>query len=205
MSLLPALHKTASELENSFDELPQERKELLLKLSAYIRQKQDAKLSTKLVFICTHNSRRSHIAQIWAQAAATHYGIKEVYTYSGGTEATAFNPNAVQAMQQAGFNIVKNDDSTNPKYTITFSDKSVPLQVWSKAFDDKANPSESFCAIMTCTDADENCPFVPGTDLKLAVTYNDPKASDGTPDQEQVYLERARQIGTEILFAFSKV
>lgn len=205
MILLPALHKTASELEKSFDALPQERKELLLKLSAYIRQKQEVKSSIDLVFICTHNSRRSHIAQIWAQAAATYYNIRGVHTYSGGTEATAFNPNAVKAMQQLGFNIVKNDDSNNPKYSVSYSDKSSPLQIWSKKFDDEANPTESFCAIMTCNDADENCPVVPGTDLKLAITYKDPKVSDGTPTQEQVYLERARQIGTEMLFAFSKV
>ncbi|MBC5994560.1 low molecular weight phosphatase family protein [Pontibacter cellulosilyticus] len=205
MSLLPALAKTTEQLTQSFDLVPAERKELLQQLSSYIRKKTEADQPVALVFICTHNSRRSHISQLWAQAAAAHFSIDKVTTYSGGTEATAFYPAAVKAMQQVGFEIQKNEEKQNPEYKVTYAADKTPVEVWSKKFDDSANPASGFCAIMTCSDADGNCPFVPGAEQRIAITYEDPKASDGTAAQDEVYLERALQIGREMLFAFSKV
>lgn len=205
MSLLPILAQTAQRLIHTFDQIPEERKELLQQLSAYIREKRDAGEAIELVFICTHNSRRSHMAQLWAQAAATYFAIDKVTTYSGGTEATAFYPAAVKAMQKAGFEIVKTEEDLNPKYKVTYAEDEAAVEVWSKKFDDPVNPVTDFCAIMTCSDADGNCPFVPGAENRIAITYEDPKASDGTPRQEEVYFERALQIGREMLYAFSKV
>lgn len=205
MSLLPALSATAHELEQRFSQIPSERKELLQQLSAYIRKKKDVNQTINLVFICTHNSRRSHMAQLWAQAAAAYYSIAGVQTFSGGTEETAFYPAAVQAMQELGFEIGKEDAPANPKYTVSYSSDKKPVEVWSKRFDDPANPAAGFCAIMTCSDADDNCPFVPGVEKRIAITYNDPKASDNTPQQAETYKERALQIGSEMFFAFSQV
>lgn len=205
MSLLPELDQTTQQLTQSLDQISAERKELLQQLSSYIRAKRDAKQPVALVFICTHNSRRSHMSQLWAQAAATYFAIDNVSTFSGGTEATAFYPAAVKAMQQAGYRIKKTDDSQNPKYSVMYAADTAPVEVWSKKFDDPANPETDFCAIMTCTDADGNCPIVPGAEKRIALTYEDPKVSDGTTAQDEVYLERALQIGREMLFAFSKV
>jgi arsenate reductase (thioredoxin) len=86
---------------------------------------------------------------------------------------------------------------------VTYAGEAAPVQLWSKTFDDPANPAAGFGAVMTCSDADENCPFVPGTDLRLAITYDDPKNFDGTPREEEMYRERAVQIGRELLYAFS--
>ena len=205
MSLTPILTDNAAQLATSFQQIPEERRPLLEQLSTYIREKQRANQPVKLVFICTHNSRRSHMAQLWAQAAASYYGFKDVQTYSGGTEATAFYPAAVKAIQELGFEIEKEEDSSNPKYKVVYADDAPAVTVWSKMYDDWANPATGFCAIMTCTDADGNCPFVEGADKRIAIPYQDPKASDGTAQQEQVYLERASQIGREMLYAFSKV
>ena len=205
MILLPALAKTTEQLTKSFDQIPADRKELLQQLSSYIRKKTETGQPIALVFICTHNSRRSHLSQLWAQAAATYFAIDKVATYSGGTEATAFYPAAVKAMQEVGFEIEKNDESPNPKYKVKYAANKAPVEVWSKKFDDAANPAADFCAIMTCSDADGNCPFVPGAEQRIAITYDDPKASDGTAAQDKVYLERALQIGREMLFAFSKI
>ncbi|WP_242928803.1 protein-tyrosine-phosphatase [Pontibacter vulgaris] len=205
MPLLPALTKTTTELTRTFEEIPAERKEILKQLAAYIREKRDVSQSINLVFICTHNSRRSHMAQLWAQAAATYYSIKGVHTFSGGTEATAFYPAAVKAIQEIGFEIEKGDAQANPKYKVKYSPQEAPVEVWSKRFDDAGNPTSGFCTVMTCSDADENCPFVPGVEKRIAITYDDPKASDNTPQKANKYKERALQIGREMLYAFSEV
>ncbi|NEM97116.1 low molecular weight phosphatase family protein [Pontibacter burrus] len=205
MSLLPELARTAKALETTFAEIPAERKQQLHRLSNYISQKRAASQTINLVFICTHNSRRSHMAQLWAQAAAAYYNIRHVHTFSGGTEATAFYPAAVEAMQELGFEIKKEAAEANPRYMVKFADDADGITVWSKRFDDAANPTADFAAIMTCSDADQNCPFVPGAEQRIALTYTDPKLSDNTAHQLQIYKERALQIGREMLFAFSEV
>ena len=96
-------------------------RESLDKIAAYIRAKQEKNQTCEIIFICTHNSRRSHLAQIWAQTAAENFALKNMITYSGGTEATAFNPRAVAAMERAGFNI-DSTGSKNPEYKLSFSD-----------------------------------------------------------------------------------
>lgn len=202
MNLHPVLNQTVRELEQTFDQIPARRRELLEQLTAYIGEKKKAGLPVNLVFICTHNSRRSHMGQLWALAAAACYDIGKVQAYSGGTEATAFNPRAVQAMQQAGFGIEALSQDPNPVYAVTYAPAAPPARIWSKAFDDPANPASGFAAVMTCSDADENCPLIPGAEKRLALTYDDPKAFDDTPQEAEKYRERARQIGREILYAF---
>ena len=158
-----------SDLESGFHSIPVSRKEQLGKLSDYINQKLESDESARLNFICTHNSRRSHLAQIWTAVAAHHYEIQNIETYSGGTEATAFNQRAVAALERAGFKIT-NPGGENPKYNIHFGDDPDPIICFSKTFDDPVNPDKEFAAIMTCSDADENCPFVPGAEYRIPVT-----------------------------------
>src|SRR5699024_9540725 len=99
------LQEYISELEDGFNGIPASRKEELQKLAHFINRKVQKKEPIKLLFICTHNSRRSHFAQIWTSTAAYYYGVEEVKTYSGGTEVTAFNPRAVTAIKRAGFEV----------------------------------------------------------------------------------------------------
>lgn len=198
MHLLPQLNAFTTALLQEFHQIPAERKALLHKLADYLVQQQNS--LARLNFICTHNSRRSHIAQIWAEAGAAYFGLAGVETYSGGTEATAFNPRAVAALQRAGFQI-DSPGGENPPYQVAFAKAYKPLICYSKTFDDPANPESGFAAIMTCSDADENCPFIPGAEFRLPLTYEDPKAADGTPEEAARYDERVRQIGREILYA----
>lgn len=191
-------------LESDFDSIPSERKVRLGELADYIRSKIEKDQAVKLNFICTHNSRRSHLAQIWTALAAYHYGIENIETYSGGTEATAFNPRAVAAMERAGFK-VENPGGENPRYKVKFSVKAEPLICFSKTFDDDVNPDAAFAAIMTCSDADENCPFVPGAEFRISITYRDPKESDGTNKEKETYDDRCFQIATEMFYVVSKV
>lgn len=193
-----------SELESDFNFLPSARKEKLRELGEYIQSKLNESKTAKLNFICTHNSRRSHLAQIWTSVAADNYGIQNIETYSGGTEATALNPRAVAALERAGFNI-ENPGGDNPPYKVRFSDNTDPLICFSKTFDNPANPEKDFAAVMTCSDADENCPFVPGAEFRIPITYQDPKESDGMKQETEIYDERCRQIGTEMFYMISLV
>jgi arsenate reductase len=203
---LPSVQRTIDELITQFDEIPDERKAVIQGLTNFVSKGSKSGQKILLNFICTHNSRRSHISQIWAQTAAHVYGIKNVGTYSGGTEATAFNPRAVAAIKQAGFEInTKHNDGQNPVYEVKFSNDAPPLTIFSKKYDDPFNPNKDFAAIMTCSHADENCPIVTGATTRIALTYNDPKDFDGTPLEASKYAERVHEIGREILYAFSKV
>lgn len=193
------------ELVKHFDTIPNERKEILQRISNYIRSKQEQKTSVHLVYICTHNSRRSHFGQIWGKVAADYFNMDGVNTYSGGTEATAFNRNAISALQRLGFTIQKTTDSENPVYHVFHNDGGEPSVCFSKVYDYVQNPDSEFAAIMTCSDAEENCPFIPGVELRVGTTYDDPKAFDNTPLQDEKYDERCRQIALETLYAFSLI
>ncbi|MDP2176208.1 MAG: protein-tyrosine-phosphatase [Bacteroidota bacterium] len=191
-------------LIQNFHEISSERKALLEKLSQYIYQKKASNSPIQLNYICTHNSRRSHLGQVWAAVAANYYGIENVSTFSGGTQATAFNPNAIQALITAGFKIEKNNETENPIYHVFYDENNFSI-CFSKTFDDKANPNQNFAAVMTCSDADENCPFIVGCDIRIGSTYNDPKAYDNSIIQNDKYTERSHQIAMECLYVFSKI
>lgn len=192
------------ELESGFDSIPPERKKELREVADYVRSRNDSDETAKLNFICTHNSRRSHLAQIWTATAVNYYGIQNIETYSGGTEATAFNPRAVAAIERAGFK-VKSPAGKNPKYRVSFDEDSEPMVCFSKKFDDNLNPDKNFAAIMTCSDADENCPFVPGAEFRKPITYRDPKEADGMDKEKETYDERCLQIATEMFYMISQV
>lgn len=199
------LEQTIANITKGFNTIPDKRAVKLEEISNYIEKSLSRNDTVNLVFICTHNSRRSHMAQIWAQKAADHYSIPKIVCFSGGTEATAFNPRAVRAMEKAGFSIEKTDTTGNPVYLVTYSEGKMPLHTFSKKFDDPFNPQASFAAIMVCSDADEACPFVPGAESRFAIPYEDPKVADNTSKEEAKYDERSRQIATEMFYLFSRV
>jgi protein-tyrosine-phosphatase len=195
------LQSYCAALEGEFDHIPDARKQELAGLGNYIFEKRQAGEPVQLTVICTHNSRRSHIGQLWLSAAAVYYGVPGVSAYSGGTEATAFNPRAVAAMRRAGFEIAEGKAGKNPHYKVTLGAGLEEMTLFSKRYDDAANPRQGFAAIMVCSDADEACPFIPGAEKRMAIRYDDPKISDGTPAETATYDERCRQIGREMLFA----
>lgn len=191
-------------LSTQFDSIPEKRKEVLEIITDYIQQRKDSNKPISLVYICTHNARRSFFGQIWAQTAASFYGIDNCTTYSGGMEVTRCHPNAIKALQNQGFEAQKSSDSTNPLYKINYSGND-NLICFSKLFNDSTNPAQDFAAIMVCSDAETNCPFIPEAALRISTTYDDPKEFDGTPMEEEKYLERANQIALECLYVFSNV
>ncbi len=194
------LQSFCAELESAFPLIPGVRQQELKQLGNYISEKIKKGKQVQLTVICTHNSRRSHIGQLWLAAAAAYYGIPSIFTYSGGTEATALNPRAVAALRRAGFESSGDETQPSPRYTAILGEGLPELHLFSKRYDDPANPQRGFAAIMVCSDADEACPFIPGAERRFSIRYDDPKAADGTPQEAEVYDERCRQIGREMLF-----
>src|SRR5690606_16317599 len=128
--LFPEIIKVADTL--NFKTITQERKAILQPLVDYIELKVKKRQEVSLNFICTHNSRRSHLSQVWAQTAAYHYDIKNVFCYSGGTEATALFPMVAKILKQAGLNITMLSEGNNPVYAIKYAVNAHPVIGFSK-------------------------------------------------------------------------
>ncbi|WP_202704063.1 low molecular weight phosphatase family protein [Flavobacterium sp. UGB4466] len=197
------LTKTIDSL--SFGYLTQDRKQTLQPLIEFIQAKITNQQEVRLNLICTHNSRRSHLSQVWAQTAANYYNIKNVFCYSGGTEATALFPMVATTLIQQGFKVNTIAEGSNPVYFIKYGENENPIIGFSKTYDDEFNPKGEFAAIMTCSQADGGCPFIPGAEKRIPITFEDPKVSDNTPQQEEIYKERSLQIGTEMFYVFSQI
>ncbi|QSE96597.1 arsenate reductase/protein-tyrosine-phosphatase family protein [Fulvivirga lutea] len=195
------LKETIAQLDIS--SITNDRKAVLKELIDYINNKLAKKEAVRLNFICTHNSRRSQLSQIWAKIAAAYYGIS-IATYSGGVEVTAFNERAVEALKKSGLKI-EGEVADNPVYKVYYSDSEEPILAFSKVYDNPINPNSGFAAVMTCSHADENCPFIPGTEQRIPVRYDDPKEFDGTDQEAEKYLERSLQIANEMFYVFSKI
>lgn len=201
LPLFSALEQYLSHLRDTLSEVSPERQESLLPLLTYLRSKAGP---ASLTFICTHNSRRSHLGQVWAQTIADQLGI-DLRTYSGGTEATACNPRTVTALGNAGFEISALDASNNPHYLVKHHATHTGLEIWSKVYQDAANPDADFGAIMTCDSANEACPVVFGAEARFPILYRDPKAFDDTPKEATAYAERCEQIAREMYWVLSQL
>ena len=182
-----------------------ERKEVLQSLAEYIQNKVNTNEEIRLNFICTHNSRRSHLSQIWAQTMAHYFDVKNVFCYSGGTEATAMFPKVAETLQNQGFEILKLSETENPVYAIKFDKNEHSVICFSKKYDHDFNPKSHFAAILTCDSADENCPIVFGAEARIPIKYEDPKKSDGTPEMNETYHNRSLEIATEMKFVFENI
>lgn len=185
--------------------LSEERKEVVQPLIDYIQNKVNHQEEIQLNFICTHNSRRSHLSQIWAQTMAFHFNIKNVFCYSGGTEATAMFPKVGETLVNQGFQIQQLSQDQNPIYAVKFDANQHPIICFSKTFDDAFNPNNEFAAIMTCSSADAGCPFIAGAEKRFPIRYDDPKAFDGTEQMDAKYAERSLEIASEMYSIFSKI
>lgn len=201
--MFPKIKSTIDQV--SFETISEERKQVLAPLIQFIQSKVNNELTIRLNFICTHNSRRSHLSQVWAQTAASFYNIKNVFCYSGGTEATALFPKVAETLVNTGFEVKIISEGDNPIYTIKYNTNDHPVIGFSKRYEDDFNPQSEFAAILTCSQADGGCPFIAGAEKRIPITFDDPKAFDNTPLQSEKYQERSMQIATEFLYVFSQI
>lgn len=203
INLFPEIEKTINHF--NLQNISEERKTTLQPLIDFIQNKVNNHQEIRLNLICTHNSRRSHLSQVWSQTAAAYYDIKNVFCYSGGTEATALFPMAAQTLAKQGFQIKTIVEGNNPVYAIKYNENAHPIIGFSKTFDNEFNPQSEFAAILTCSSADQGCPFIAGAEKRIPITFEDPKAFDNTPQQTEKYEERSNQIGTEMFYVFSQI
>lgn len=201
--LFPELEKVI--LTFDFANILTDRKSVLQPLIDYIQTRVSNHQEIRLNFICTHNSRRSHLSQVWAQTAAVHFKIQNINCYSGGTEATALFPMVTKTLEKSGFEVKKIADGNNPIYAIKYGENEHPIIGFSKTYGADFNPISEFAAIMTCSQADGDCPFIAGAEKRIPITYEDPKAFDQTPQQAEKYEERSLQIATELFYVFSRI
>lgn len=189
----------------STDKISEERKEILQPLADYIQSKTDAQEPIRINFICTHNSRRSHLSQVWAQTMAFYFNVKNVQCYSGGTESTALFPMVAETLKNTGFQIETISGGKNPIYSIKYAVNEPAVIGFSKKLDDAFNPKSEFAAVMTCSQADGGCPFIAGAEKRIPITFEDPKAFDNTPQQAEKYQERSFQIARELMYIFAQI
>lgn len=182
-----------------------ERKVVLQSLIDFIQAKIDVNEEIFLNFVCTHNSRRSHLSQIWAQTMAFHFKIQNVFCYSGGTEATAMFPKVAETLVIQGFQIQQLSETKNPVYAVKYDENAHPIICFSKKYNDAFNPISKFTAIMTCSSADQGCPFIAGAEKRIPIQYEDPKAFDGTDLMSEKYAERSLEIASEMYYVFSQI
>jgi len=202
-TLFPEIEKLIKEINTQT--ISNQRKDVLKPLTEFIQSKISTNQEIRINFICTHNSRRSHLSQVWAQTMANYFNIKNVFCYSGGTEATALFPIVAETLQNSGFQINTISKNENPIYSIKYAANEPPIIGFSKKLDDDFNPKSEFAAIMTCSHADGACPFIAGAEKRIPITFEDPKAFDNTPQQVEKYNERSLQIATELFYVFSQI
>lgn len=206
MKLYKNLNHSVNELIIEFDLITESRKLELENLALAINESLTNFGKSEITVICTHNSRRSQLGQLWIKAAAIHYGIKNIYTFSGGTEATSFNFRMVNAVKEYGFKVKQLDENVNPKYHISLGEEDESMDIlYSKVYSENYNPQSNYIAVMVCSQADEGCPFVAGAFKRISLPYLDPKEFDDTEFESIKYLEKVKEIGREMLYTVSKI
>jgi hypothetical protein len=203
--LVPELQPYVQEVAHELRLVPAERREVLDQITASIMGQLKSGKEAQLTFICTSNSRRSHMSQIWAQTAAYYYGLDRVSAYSGGTEATACNCRTVAAMRRVGFSIEDATTGDNPVYVVKYAEDRPPIRAYSKLYNADTNPKHDFIALMTCSVADKSCPVVAGAISRYAIHYVDPRLCDDTPTETTAYNERCREIAREMFYIMAGV
>ena len=202
-TLFPKLAQTVNELARESTDL--ERRKILQPFIDYLQGKLARQEEIRLNFICTHNSRRSHLAQVWAQALAHYFALPQVSCYSGGTEATALFPRIAETLAASGFTVSQLSKGINPVYSLKFSANEAAVIGFSKQFENPFNPQSHFAAVLTCAQADADCPFVAGAEKRISIPFEDPKAFDESPQAAKKYEECSRQIASEWFYVFNQL
>lgn len=193
------LNQKIKALEAEVEEISLQRKRILDQIITYIRKQQSNNQTVQLMFVCTHNSRRSQFGQIWALILADFYGV-QLTAYSGGTEVTKVHPTVIDVFKRLGVDITPVDNEKNQKYRLSIGGVKYPI--YSKLYDDVRNPNKDFIAVMTCSEAVENCPYIHGCLNRIPLSYEDPKVYDGTEEEFDAYQKTSDKIMMELAYVF---
>ena len=120
----------------------------------------------RVLFLCTHNSARSQMAEGFLRAKAGD----RFEVASAGTEATRVHPLAVRAMDEVGLDLRAHT---------------------SKTLDDLAGQGWDY-VITVCDAANEACPIFPGKTRRLHWSFPDPSRASGTDEQQLAVFRHVR-------------
>lgn len=197
------MSKLIGVIEKHSKSLSEERSQFLTKAAESIVRLQQIRGQVNLLFVCTHNSRRSHFSDFWTQVAMSCYGAENLSSSSCGTETTECNPRTIASLQRVGFDVSSDGKEQNPHYSIPFGGREITL--FSKAFGAPGLPTSDVVAMMCCNDAEENCPIIPGAEHRVSLHYKDPKSADGTDAEAATYDARSLQIASEMFFLVRQI
>ena len=123
----------------------------------------------RVIFICTHNSARSQMAE----GLLRHLAGDRFEVYSAGTQSTRVHPLAIKAMAEHGIDI--------SQHTSDYVDKYMGME-----FD---------YVITVCDNAQESCPYFPTNKVQWHWSFEDPSAATGTEEEK---LNKFREIRDQI-------
>jgi len=121
---------------------------------------------TRVLFLCTHNSARSQMAEGFLRAMAGD----RFASGSAGTEKTSVNPLAIRAMAELGIDLGEHT---------------------SKLYADVASGAWDYL-ITVCDDPNERCPWVPGSVKRLHWSFPDPSRATGSEEERLAVFRRVR-------------
>jgi arsenate reductase len=126
----------------------------------------EAPTRARVLFLCTHNSARSQMAE----GLLRHLAGDRFEAFSAGTEATQVRPLAVRAMAEIGADISGQESETLDRYL-----------------------GEPFDRVITvCDDANEACPAFPGAKSRLHWSFPDPSRAEGSEEERLAVFRRVR-------------
>jgi arsenate reductase len=123
-------------------------------------------MKTRVLFICTHNSARSQMAEGLLRSLAGD----AIEVFSAGTEATHVRPLAIAAMRELGIDLTSHTSKTIDSLR-------------DRAFD---------VVITVCDSANEACPVFPGGTKRLHWSFDDPAAATGSEEERLAVFRRVR-------------
>ena len=120
----------------------------------------------RVLFLCTHNSARSQMAE----GLLRHLGNGAFEAFSAGTEATHVRPLAIRAMAELGIDISGQESKTLDRYL-----------------------DEAFDVVVTvCDDANESCPVFPNAKARIHWSFPDPSKAAGSEDERLAVYRQVR-------------
>ena len=120
----------------------------------------------RVLFLCTHNSARSQMAE----GLLRHLAGERFEAHSAGTEATHVRPLAIRVMDEIGIDVSGQESKTLDRYV-----------------------GERFDYVITvCDEANEACPFLPGAKNRLHWSFEDPSQATGSEDERLKVFQRVR-------------
>lgn len=210
--LLPALREYGEFLATTYDMISPSHLDASQQLADWVAKNYAPAKPLHVIIVCTGNSRRSMLAAHLGNLAAAYHGVDAIRFHSGGTAPTAFNRRTIETLKAIGFEITATGEEAtrgdlktpNPKYQVTWGQGFTTLE-YSKRYSDAPNPSAGFAAVMVCSEADSECPSVPGAALRLSMPFLDPKSFDDGKYETAKYAERRDDIGRTFMAVMAMV